>query len=132
VSERSPTRNPYIHDSRLSHRCESAQVDGLIVDEDVNRAYVYEDRRASAAITHALKMSAAGQGSVEQLLADSPQLAAAMATAAVELEGKVRGVSREREREEREREGEERERERERERGWWGMWRRPGQQRRHR
>ena len=91
MSEPSPTRNPYIHDSRLSHRCESAQVDGLIVDEDVNRAYVYEDRRASAAITAALKAAAAGQGTLDELLADTPALAEAMATATAELETKVCG-----------------------------------------
>eukprot|EP00976_Prorocentrum_cordatum_P110587 1195225-Prorocentrum_minimum.AAC.2 len=33
----------------------SVQVDGLIVDEDVNRSYVYEDKRSSALITDALK-----------------------------------------------------------------------------
>ena len=64
-------------------------MDGLIVDEDVNRAYVYEDRRASAAITAALKAAAAGQGTLEELLADTPALATAMATATTELEGKV-------------------------------------------
>lgn len=31
------------------------EVDGLIVDEDVNRAYVYEDKRASLALTQALQ-----------------------------------------------------------------------------
>jgi len=64
-------------------------VDGLIVDEDVNRAYVYEDRRASAAITAALKAAAAGQGTLDELLADTPALAEAMATATAELETKV-------------------------------------------